>query len=104
MAAFGTMHGVPDPWPSPRRAFRRLLLGADGAVVRGGVMNPLWVVLLALFILVEKITSSFGRLMAPIAGTLLMMAGTWLFILAAGLHLEPAGPKTIGASRVMSHQ
>ena len=70
----------------------------------GGVMNPLWVVLLALFILVEKITSSFGRLMAPIAGTLLMMAGTWLFILAAGLHLEPAGPKTIGASRVMSHQ
>ena len=96
--------GFHDPWPSPRRAFRRLLLGADGAVVRGGVMNPLWVVLLALFILVEKITSSFGRLMAPIAGTLLMMAGTWLFILAAGLHLEPAGPKTIGASRVMSHQ
>jgi|SRR6516162_4622031 len=96
--------GFHDPWPSPRRALRRLLLGADGAVVRGGVMNPLWVVLLALFILVEKITSSFGRLMAPIAGTLLMMAGTWLFILAAGLHLEPAGPKTIGASRVMSHQ
>jgi len=78
--------GFHDPWPSPRRALRRLLLGADGAVVRGGVMNPLWVVLLALFILVEKITSSFGRLMAPIAGTLLMMAGTWLFILAAGLH------------------
>jgi predicted metal-binding membrane protein len=52
----------------------------------GGVMNLLWVVLLALFILVEKITSSFGRLMAPIAGTLLMMAGTWLFILSAGLH------------------
>ena len=66
--------GFHDPWPSPRRALRRLLLGADGAVVRGGVMNPLWVVLLALFILVEKITSSFGRLMAPIAGTLLMMA------------------------------
>jgi hypothetical protein len=32
--------GFHDPWPSPRRALRRLLLGADGAVVRGGSDEP----------------------------------------------------------------
>jgi predicted metal-binding membrane protein len=51
----------------------------------GGVMNLRWVALLASFILLEKVTSSFGRLMAPIAGTILMVAGTWLFVLAKGL-------------------
>jgi predicted metal-binding membrane protein len=49
-------------------------------------MNLLWIVLLALLVLVEKLTSSFGRLIAPIAGTILMVAGTWLFILAEGLY------------------
>ena len=52
----------------------------------GGVMNPLWIVLLALFISLEKVTSSFGRLVAPIGGTILMVAGTWLLMLARGLH------------------
>lgn len=52
----------------------------------GGAMNLLWIVLLALLVLVEKLTSSFGRLIAPIAGTILMVAGTWLFILAEGLY------------------
>ena len=52
----------------------------------GGVMNILWIVLLGLYISLEKVTSSFGRFVAPIAGTLLMLAGTWMFMLSAGLH------------------
>jgi predicted metal-binding membrane protein len=42
----------------------------------GGVMNLLWIVLLALLILLEKVTS-FGRLIAPLAGTVLIAAGVW---------------------------
>jgi len=52
----------------------------------GGVMNILWIVLLGLYISLEKVTSSFGRFVAPIAGTLLMLAGTWMLMLSAGLH------------------
>jgi predicted metal-binding membrane protein len=51
----------------------------------GGAMNLLWIVLLALVVLLEKVTSSFGRLLAPITGTVLMMSGTWLFASAEGL-------------------
>jgi predicted metal-binding membrane protein len=43
----------------------------------GGVMNVLWIVLLALLVLLEKVTS-FGRLIAPVAGTVLIAAGVWL--------------------------
>jgi predicted metal-binding membrane protein len=43
----------------------------------GGVMNLLWIVLLALLILLEKVTS-FGRLIAPLAGGVLVSAGVWL--------------------------
>jgi predicted metal-binding membrane protein len=43
----------------------------------GGVMNLLWVALLALFILLEKVTP-FGRVIAPIAGIVLVAAGAWL--------------------------
>ena len=43
----------------------------------GGVMNVLWLVLLALLILVEKVTP-FGRQIAPLAGTVLIAAGAWL--------------------------
>jgi hypothetical protein len=32
----------------------------------GGVMNVLWIVLLALLVLLEKVTSSLGRLIAPV--------------------------------------
>jgi predicted metal-binding membrane protein len=65
-------------------------IGCDGALMAllfvGGVMNMLWIGILALFISSEKVTSSFGRLVAPIAGTILVVAGTWLFILAEGLY------------------
>jgi len=44
----------------------------------GGVMNLLWIVLLALLILLEKITPS-GRLIAQLAGIILIAAGAWLF-------------------------
>ena len=40
----------------------------------GGVMNVLWIVLFALLILVEKVTS-FGRLIAPLAGAVFVTAG-----------------------------
>jgi predicted metal-binding membrane protein len=43
----------------------------------GGVMNPLWIVLLASLILLEKVTSS-GRLIADLAGVVLIAAGAWL--------------------------
>ena len=44
----------------------------------GGVMNLLWIVLLALLILLEKITPS-GRLIAQLAGIILIAVGAWLF-------------------------
>ena len=42
-----------------------------------GVMNLLWIVLLGLLILLEKVTP-LGRLIAPLAGTVLIAAGAWL--------------------------
>jgi predicted metal-binding membrane protein len=43
----------------------------------GGVMNVLWIVLLALLILLEKVTP-FGRQIALLAGSILVVAGAWL--------------------------
>ena len=43
----------------------------------GGIMNVLWIVLLALFILLEKV-APWGRLIASLAGTVLIAAGAWL--------------------------
>ena len=48
----------------------------------GGIMNVLWIVLLSLLVLSEKVTSS-GRLIARIAGAVLIVAGAWL--LAKGI-------------------
>ena len=45
----------------------------------GGVMNVLWIVLLALFISLEKVTS-LGRRIAPVAGIILIAAGAWLLL------------------------
>ena len=45
----------------------------------GGVMNLLWIVLLALLILLEKV-SSFGRQIAPLAGGVFVAAGVWLLL------------------------
>jgi predicted metal-binding membrane protein len=42
-----------------------------------GIMNVLWIVLLAVLILLEKATP-LGRLIAPLAGTALIAAGAWL--------------------------
>jgi predicted metal-binding membrane protein len=44
----------------------------------GGVMNVLWIVLLALLILLEKFVP-FGRQIALLAGVVLIAAGMWLF-------------------------
>ena len=44
----------------------------------GGVMNVLWIALLALLIILEKFTS-FGRPIAQLAGIVLVAAGVWLF-------------------------
>jgi predicted metal-binding membrane protein len=46
----------------------------------GGVMNVLWIFLLALFILLEKVTPS-GRQIALLAGVVLIAGGVWLFSL-----------------------
>jgi predicted metal-binding membrane protein len=45
----------------------------------GGVMNLLWIVLLASLILLEKVTS-FGRPLAPLAGVVFVAAGAWLLL------------------------
>jgi len=47
----------------------------------GGVMNLLWIVLLALLILLEKVTPS-GRLIAQLAGIVLIAAGAWILSVA----------------------
>jgi predicted metal-binding membrane protein len=47
----------------------------------GGVMNVLWIVLLALFAFLERITS-MGRLIARLAGIVLIAGGAWLFSMA----------------------
>jgi predicted metal-binding membrane protein len=44
----------------------------------GGVMNVLWIALLALLILLEKV-APFGRQIALLAGVVLIAAGMWLF-------------------------
>jgi predicted metal-binding membrane protein len=44
----------------------------------GGVMNVLWIVLLALLILLEKV-APFGRQIALVAGMVLIVGGVWLF-------------------------
>jgi predicted metal-binding membrane protein len=46
-------------------------------LIVGGVMNVLWIVLLALFALLERVTS-MGRLIARLAGIVLVAAGAWL--------------------------
>jgi predicted metal-binding membrane protein len=48
----------------------------------GGVMNVLWIALLALLILLEKITP-FGLLISRLSGLVLIAAGAWL--LATGM-------------------
>ena len=50
----------------------------------GGVMNVLWIVLLALFALLERVTS-MGRLIARLAGIVLIAGGVWLFSMGNGL-------------------
>jgi predicted metal-binding membrane protein len=46
----------------------------------GGVMNVLWIALLALLVLLEKLLS-FGRWIARAAGIALMAAGAWLLFI-----------------------
>ena len=43
----------------------------------GGVMNVLWIVLLALLAFLERVTS-MGRLIARMAGIVLIAGGAWL--------------------------
>jgi predicted metal-binding membrane protein len=46
----------------------------------GGVMSVLWIVLLAILILLEKVVP-FGRQVALLAGVVLIAGGVWLFSL-----------------------
>jgi predicted metal-binding membrane protein len=45
----------------------------------GGVMNVVWIFLLALLILLEKVTS-FGRQIALLAGIVFVAGGVWLLM------------------------
>ena len=44
----------------------------------GGVMNVLWIVLLAIFAFLERVTS-MGRLLRRLASIVLIVSGAWLF-------------------------
>ena len=44
----------------------------------GGVMNVLWIVLLAIFAFLERVTS-MGRLLPRLTGIVLIVSGAWLF-------------------------
>ena len=48
-------------------------------LVVGGVMNVFWIVLLALLAFLERVTS-MGRLIARLAGIVLVAGGAWLFL------------------------
>jgi predicted metal-binding membrane protein len=50
-------------------------------LLMAGVMSPLWIAVLALLILLEKVTP-FGRPIASIAGMVLVAAGAWFFSIA----------------------
>jgi predicted metal-binding membrane protein len=56
-------------------------VGCCGALMAllfvGGVMNPLWIVLHALLVLLEKVTP-LGRQIAVLSGIALVAAGAWL--------------------------
>ena len=45
----------------------------------GGVMNVLWIALLALLVLLEKLTP-FGRWIARTAGVACVAAGIWMLL------------------------
>ena len=47
----------------------------------GGVMNVLWIALLALLVLLEKLTP-FGRWIARAAGAACIAAGAWMLLLS----------------------
>jgi predicted metal-binding membrane protein len=46
-----------------------------------GVMNVLWIALLAVLVLLEKLTP-FGRLVARAAGVACVAAGIWMVLLS----------------------
>ena len=43
----------------------------------GGVMNVLWIALISIFVLAEKVVGP-GRLVSRVAGLLFVLAGLWL--------------------------
>jgi predicted metal-binding membrane protein len=55
-------------------------MGVMALLLVGGVMNVLWIGLLALLILLEK-AAPFGRQIALFAGTVFIVGGVWLFTL-----------------------
>jgi predicted metal-binding membrane protein len=52
-----------------------------GLLFVGGIMNVLWIALLALLVLLEKVTP-FGRWIARIAGVACLAAGAWMLLLS----------------------
>jgi predicted metal-binding membrane protein len=50
----------------------------------GGIVNVLWILLLALLAFLERVTS-MGRLIARFAGIVLIAGGAWLFSMGMGV-------------------
>jgi hypothetical protein len=55
----------------------------------GGAMNVLWIALLAVLVLFEKLTA-FGRWIARLAGSILVGAGIWMLL----WHCSNAAPQS----------
>ncbi|KXF75659.1 metal-binding protein [Paramesorhizobium deserti] len=53
-----------------------------GLLFVGGVMNPLWIAAIAIYVLVEKLVPT-GRWLPRIAGAVLIAVGTWLLLATA---------------------
>jgi hypothetical protein len=74
--AGGYGHGA-----ATRLVLGRLLLGTDaGAVLRRGVMSMLWMALITVFVLIEKVLPGPPILLRPVSGGLLVGWGLWLFV------------------------
>jgi cytochrome c biogenesis protein CcdA len=68
---------LPAVGASARRLLCRLLLVLMALLFVGGVMNVLWIALLALLVLLEKLTPA-GRWIARAAGVACVAAGAYL--------------------------
>jgi predicted metal-binding membrane protein len=83
------MVGLVTPSAAPM-----ILMYVRGGPADRGMMNLLWIILLALLVVLETATS-FGRLIAPVSGAAFIAAGTW-FVYWLSLFDQPNHRQSLG--------